>query len=141
MQCERTICERASGRKARLNVSQTRCSITPSDRALSRREALQLSVAFAAFSCFPKAFSLAGTASPEKLGEIVHDELHGFAYRPPAEGWTRQTATISSARVATIYVRDADGDTNINVVTTSVSSDFQALTSFGGLDKVVVCLL
>lgn len=105
---------------------------------MSRREALQISVALFTAAVFPKLPTYAETANSGKLGETVRDELHGFEYRPPSEGWSQQSATLSSARVATIYIRDADGDSNVNVVTTSVSSDYQVLASFGGLDKVVV---
>lgn len=132
-------CGGGRGSRAHPRVSPMVCSMSPPSRAVSRRDALQLSAALLAAAILPKSASHAETADLTKLGEVVRDELHGFEYRPPSEGWSQQSATISSGRVASIYIRDADGDTNVNVVATPVSSDFQMLTSFGGMDKVVVC--
>lgn len=64
--------------------------------------------------------------------------MHGYSFAVPASGWTRSTASLSSLRSATIYLCDDDNDSNINMVSTPVASDFQKLTSFGGIDNVLV---
>ena len=115
------------------------CSSKP---IFSRRAALKLALAFAAFQLKPNSAEAAkNSPSVEsvELGSVEKDEAYGYSYRAPPVGWSRSVATLSSMRTATIYVCDDDSDSNISMVVTPVPSDFQKLGSFGSLDNVLVC--
>lgn len=115
------------------------CSSKP---IFSRRAALQLALAFAAFqskSNSVNAVTNSSTAQSIDLGSVEKDDLYGYSYRAPPLGWSRSIATLSSMRTATIFVCDDDSDSNISMVATPVPGDFQKLTSFGTIDNVLVC--
>lgn len=117
--------------------------VTPCATAVPRRDVLRLSAVIAASLAFPKLKGIAATmtkTAPE-LGEKIDSGVFGYAFSTPPDGWSKQIVTLSSARTATIFVRDKDGDSNINMVSTPVSGDFTKLSSFGSIDNVVVCHL
>lgn len=108
--------------------------------AISRRTMFRFSVALATSLVAPLSFSeltRSETATP-LLGGKVESSIYGYSFSAPPSGWSKQVATLSSARTATIFVRDEDGDTNINMVSTPVSGDFMKLSSFGSIDNVKV---
>lgn len=115
------------------------CSSKP---IFSRRAALQLALAFAAFQSKSNSVNAATSSSTVdsiELGSVEKNEAYGYSYRAPPFGWSRSVATLSSMRTATIFICDDDSDSNISMVVTPVPGDFQKLTSFGTLDNVLVC--
>lgn len=67
-------------------------------------------------------------------GRIV--ESSEYLYAIPSSGLSKNTASLNGGRVATIFVDESDGDSNISCVETPIQSDFQKLTSFGPIDNV-----
>lgn len=124
----------------RFNKSVSPARLTICATAMSRRTMLRLSVAVAASMVAPLSrfdMATAATTTPS-LGEKVENKIYGYSFRAPPSGWSKQLATLSSARIATIFIRDEDGDSNINMVSTPVSGDFTKLSSFGSIDNVQV---
>lgn len=112
---------------------------TPYASAVPRRTALKLTVALAAALLVPGSpAKAAAKGSDPALGERFDNRDFGYSFIPPGAGWSKEVATLSAGRAATIFLREADGDTNVNMVTTPVSSDFQKLSSFGTMEKVLV---
>lgn len=123
---------------------------------VSRRSVLSLSAAFAAgFLLRVKDQTTGGAATAAAaatssaptsksglglLGEAEDNSVYGFSYNVPVQGWTKNVTSLSSGRSATIFLRDADGDSNISMVTTPVPGDFAKISSFGTIDEVMVCV-
>lgn len=59
-----------------------------------------------------------------------------YSYAIPSSGLKKNIASLNGGRVATIWVDESDGDSNISCVETPIQSDFQKLTSFGPVDNV-----
>lgn len=131
----------------------TACARTPN---VSRRSVLSLSAALAAGlllraedqttgGAATAAVAATSAASTTKGGSDLlsiaeTNKAYGFSYKGPASGWTKNITSLSSGRSATIFLRDADGDSNISMVTTPVPGDFTKLSSFGTIDEVKVCI-
>lgn len=107
------------------------CAATPPP--LSRRVALRLlSLSAMAVSVPP----IHAAPNPVSAPAIEKSELYGYSYTPPSD-WTRNTASLSSFREATVFLAP-DGDSNISMVATPVPGDFQKLSSFGSVSNVLV---
>ncbi|CAN8074044.1 unnamed protein product [Agarophyton chilense] len=108
----------------------------------SRREIMHVLAAIAmAPGVLPQHVNAAAAAGSVKLGGLEKGEAYGYSYASPPESWSRSTASLSSFRVATVFVNDEDGDSNINMVVTPVSGDFRKLTSFGTVDNVLQTII
>lgn len=121
-------------------INNTPCKSAPPSP--SRRKALQYLAATLITTPALLQHSAALAASSQKasvkLGPIEESDAYGYSFATPPEGWSRSTASLSSFRVATVFLNEADGDSNINMVVTPVAGDFQKLTSFGTLENVLV---
>ncbi len=106
-------------------------------RPVSRRAALSLgAAALAALAVKPnEAF---GAPVAETLESVANQRL-GYSFSAPADGWTKNTTTVSGMRELLVYVKDgSDGATNVTMVGTPIQGDFKKLTSFGTIDNVTV---
>lgn len=121
-------------------INNTPCKSAP--QSPSRRKALQYFAATLitspALLQHNTAFAATPQKAPVKLGPIEQSDAYGYSFATPPEGWSRSIASLSSFRSATVFLNDADGDSNVNVVVTPVPGDFQKLTSFGTLENVLV---
>jgi PsbP len=111
---------------------QTCASPRISRRALLTRTASASAAATAlALTSLPFLPAQADTAAAP---EVV--ETYNYSFTAPAN-FSKSVVSLSGGRIATIFVSDADHDTNVTMVTTPVASDFQRLTSFGPVETVV----
>lgn len=55
----------------------------------------------------------------------------------PTAGWKKNIASLSGGRIATVFVAEDDNSTNISLVETPVQGDFQKLSSFGSVDRLL----
>lgn len=99
---------------------------------IPRRAAIQV-LSLLTLSPFLPARAATSTVT---LGEKESSDLYGYSFRAPS-GWTKNTASLSSFRTATVYLCDEDDDSNISMVVTPVPSDYQKLTSFGSIDNIL----
>lgn len=132
-------------------TAPTACARTPN---VSRRSVLSLSAALAAglllraedqtkggtATASAAATNVTAKGGSDLLGTTETNQAYGFSFNAPASGWTKNITSLSSGRSATIFLRDADGDSNISMVTTPVPGDFAKISSFGTIDGVMVCI-
>lgn len=133
-------------------TAPTACARTPN---VSRRSVLSLSAALAAglllraedqtkggtATASAAATNVTAKGGSDLLGTTETNQAYGFSFNAPASGWTKNITSLSSGRSATIFLRDADGDSNISMVTTPVPGDFAKISSFGTIDGVMSTII
>jgi hypothetical protein len=76
-------------------------------------------------------------AAPAAATSTVLVDTSEYSFAVPGTGLTRSVASLSGGRIATVFVCEDDGDSNISMVQTPIRGDFQVLTSFGTVDTVL----
>ena len=100
-----------------------------SESAVTRRAVLNraLAIASAALmstvvpSTVPRSVA-AGVDLAPVAGELV--DSPNYSFRAPT-GFSKTVGSLSGGRIATIFIADDDGDSNVTMVETGVQSDFQ----------------
>jgi PsbP len=116
-----------------------------SESAVTRRAILNRTLAIASAALMstvvPSTVPRSGAAGVDLApvaGELI--DSPNYSFRAPS-GFSKTIGSLSGGRIATIFIADDDGDSNVTMVETGVQSDFQKLTSFGSVDNFLTTVV